>query len=216
MSRVDARRYVRFYYFCRGLCKLIIRLFAPIELRGGRHLPLSGSAIIACNHVSYIDPPAVGSATRRRLRYLAKAELFKYRWSNWLLRRVGAIPVKRGEVDLESIRAAIECLKQGEALLLFPEGTRSADGKLGSPNAGVAMLAKRSDAMVIPACVIGTRKMYPPGARFFRRSRIVVVFGEPIRYGDLEKGQTDSEVREQFGIEVMRRISDLLAVHQPG
>ena len=208
--QVNAAKWGWFYRSCREILRAFLRLFGSLETRGLENFPVTGSAIIACNHVSYLDPPTVACAVKRRMRYMAKIELFKYQMTTWFLLRWGVFPVKRGEVDLDSIRLAIDILKRGEALVLFPEGTRSRDGSLGSAGAGIGMLAKRSGAMVVPTALIGTEKVLAPDAKHFSRAKRIVVFGKPLSYKDFAKDLPDHEARIMFGEAIMEEIRQLL------
>ncbi len=159
--------------------------------------PKEGALIVAPLHVSHLDPPAVGSALRRPLCYMAKEELFKGPFGR-VLRGVRAYPVRRGEGDTGAIRLFLELLAQGEAVLLFPEGTRG-DGRTIQPlTHGVAMLAKKSGAKVLPIGVVGSHRTWPRGVSRPKRHRIEVVFGEPFTYAEVAGEGTEREKRERF------------------
>lgn len=187
-------------------------------LRGGlssvgeENIPLEGALIVAPNHVSYIDPPAVACGTKRRqLRFMAKEELFKGPFGA-LIRSLGAFPVKRGEGDTESIRKSLAILEKGEALLVFPEGTRG-DAKTMLPiNRGVAMLAKRTGAQVLPVGIIGTHVVMPKGGGGSKHP-MMIAYGKPFTYAEIAEGKTDKQARELFSAELERRIMELCAAH---
>lgn len=123
---------------------------------GREHIPRHGGAIIASNHRSFLDPFIIGTMARRPMYYIAKEELFCNRVLSWLLAALGAFPVARGRGDAEMIDTATQLLARGELVLIFPEGTRTRPGPLGSPRRGVGRLALGSGAPVIPVAIIGT------------------------------------------------------------
>jgi len=194
------------YRAVRGTVRSVFFGLRTGGLRGihESRVPGKGAVILAANHMSHLDPPAVGCATRRELTFMAKKELFKGLFGK-IIASLGAFPVSRGEGDTESIRHSMELLEQGHALLLFPEGTRG-DGKtLQELNRGVAMLAKRTGAPVVPVGVVGTEIVLPRGAKKMTRHPIKICFGEPFTY-DAMPGATDREKREAFTAELASRI----------
>jgi len=181
----------------RGLLFTIWRL----KVAGLEHIPRQGAAIVACNHVSNVDPPLVGFCAFpvRSLRYLAKAELFRVPLLGWFLREAGAIVVHRRRADVAAVRAALEVLSRGRCLLIFPEGTRSKDGRPGRPKTGVGFLAGKSGAPVVPARVVNTD-------RFLSLRRLEVRFGEPLRFSG---NPADRSQCQAFAHLVMERIFSL-------
>jgi glycerol-3-phosphate dehydrogenase (NAD(P)+) len=127
--------------------------------RGGReHGRVRGGLIVASNHRSFLDPFAIGGALpwRRPLNYVAKVELFERRWQGWLLSRLGAFPIRRGESDEDSVETARMVVERGGTVCIFPEGTRIRSGALATPKRGVGRLALQTGAPVIPTAVLGT------------------------------------------------------------
>lgn len=172
---------------------------------GQENIPLTGPLIVAPNHVSYLDPPAVACGTnRRQLRFMAKEELFKG-FMGKLITSLGAFPVKRGEGDTESIRRAIAVLEAGEALLIFPEGTRSDGVTMGPINRGVAMLAKRTGAPVLPVGIIGTH-IVKPRSGAGQKHPMLIAYGSPFTYAETATGANEKENRDRFASELERRI----------
>src|SRR5919202_2485167 len=125
---------------------------------GREHVPKKGGVILAANHRSFLDPFVVGICVRRPLYFVAKRELFERRWQGWLLNCLGAFPVRRGESDEQSADTALELLERGEAVVIFPEGTRIRSGSLGRPRRGVGRLALETGAPVVPVAVAGTER----------------------------------------------------------
>jgi 1-acyl-sn-glycerol-3-phosphate acyltransferase len=127
--------------------------------RNGReHGRLRGGVIVAANHRSFLDPFAIGGTLpwRRPMNYVAKVELFERRWQAWILSRLGAFPIRRGESDEDSMETARLIVERGGTVCIFPEGTRIRSGALGTPRRGVGRLALQTGAPVIPAAVLGT------------------------------------------------------------
>jgi 1-acyl-sn-glycerol-3-phosphate acyltransferase len=147
---------------------------------GREHVPLRGGALIAANHVSYMDPPAIGAALPRRTYYFAKKELFQVPIFDWLIRTTYAFPVDREGDDKVAFRHAVNLLKEGELLTVFPEGGRSPDGTLQPGGRGAALIAARAGAPIIPCAVGGTNLLLPPHAKCLHRALIQVSFGPPI------------------------------------
>lgn len=186
------------YFFILTLAKLAFLALGGYRARGRERVPRRGPVLVCPNHCSHLDPPLVAVSMPRRLRFMAKEELFEVPGFGWLIRSLGAFPVRRGAGDAEAARLALEILKGGHALLLFPEGTRGDGRTLGPVNRGLAMLAKRSGAAILPALVVGTSRMLPKGAKRIRRGRTEVWFGEPFTYAEVASGRNEKENRELF------------------
>lgn len=196
------------YFIVLHLAKLAYTILGPFRAEQKHFVPQSGPVIIAPTHLSHLDPPLVACATPRQLRFMAKEELFRG-FLGSLIRSLGAFPVKRGEGDTESIRLAMSALEANETVLMFPEGTRGDGVHLGPLNKGVAMIAKRTGATVVPAAIVGTHKALPKGSSKLKRARLTVRFGEPMRYEDTANGATEKENRELFLAELGRRLMKL-------
>ena len=162
----------------RGLVRSL--LFRAFRLRasGQERLRAEGAVIYAPVHRSHLDGPLVGSLTHRRVRYLGKEELFHPRPLGWFMRSVGTFPVRRGEADLDAMRAALGLLEDGEAMLVFPEGSRQPSDHIGEIYDGTAWLAAKSGAPVLPIGIAGTRESMPSGAKFPKRTQVAIVVGE--------------------------------------
>ena len=170
------------YAVSKFILWLFFRLGFGLEVTGAHHVPRTGSFVLASNHVSYLDPPLLGAACPRRLRFMARASLF----SHWLLgafmRSVGVMPLQRGQNDLPGLRLAIQMLRNGEAVAIFPEGGRQFSGRLGTAKGGVGLLAVMAKVPIIPVVVRGTFEALPPGSRRVKRAKIRVAFGPQIPY----------------------------------
>jgi 1-acyl-sn-glycerol-3-phosphate acyltransferase len=175
-----ARVKVSFYYFV-GIVSFPARLLYRLRARGREHVPTSGGFVLASNHLSALDPWALGYPLwpRWRLRWMAKVELFDSRIVGTLLDWGGAFPVRRGEGDQEAIQRAIEVLREGAVLVMFPEGTRRRSGRP-RPRArsGAARIALAAGVPIVPAALAGTDEL-----RRLRRWR--VAYGPPVPTDDL-------------------------------
>ncbi len=168
---------------------------------GTEHVPKSGPVIVACNHVSYFDPPALGTASPRRIQYMAKQELFRVPVLGPLIRAVGAYPVDREGSAASAIKRSVEVLRRGGAIGIFPEGGRNLSGNA-EARGGVALLASLGKAPVVPARVVGTG-----AAKRFEQFR--VYFGTPLSLPQDRKASR--EEMANFTDEVMRAIRSLPA-----
>jgi len=154
---------------------------------------IEGAVIVSPVHRSNLDAALCGAMMKKRLRALAKESLFDHRLFGWLCAALGAFPVKRGAADRESLRVAQRILERGEALLVFPEGTRQSGDRVAEIFAGPAFLAGRTGAPIVPIGIAGTEAALPAGARFPRRSTIRMVVGDPLvaPEGRLSRDQRD-------------------------
>ena len=180
------------------------------EVKGRDRIPASGGVIVASNHVSFWDPPLVGAAIPRETFFLAKEELFSTPVLGWMIRSVNAIPIRRGVADLSGIARAIEVLKRGKALLMFPEGSRVRDGELHPPRPGVGMMAVHADVPIVPCFISGSHQ---PRRWMIRRTRVRIWFGPAQHWKDLAGPETDltpgRKLYQKVGEGVMREIAIL-------
>jgi len=189
---------VSLYPFARSVVAGLLRPTFRIKVEGLEHFPKEGGVLLCTNHISNLDPPVVGVTAPRKVLFMAKAELFNVPVLKQLLTNFGTFPVKRGGGDREAIRAGLKVLKEGHVLGLFPEGTRSKDGKLGKGQAGAGFFALRSTAAVVPCAIIGPYKT-------FRTLR--VVYGKPINMEEYREKKINAE--EMTSI-IMEEINKLL------
>ena len=198
---------MRFHYRAGvAMINFLVWILRGMEKQGREHIPAQGAVLIASNHVAYFDPPLIGSSSPREFYYMAKKELFENSLLGWLIDKYNAIPISRGGFDREGIRKATEVLKQGNALLVFPEGTRSKDGDLIEPKLGVAKLALETGAPIVPACID-----YPGGwiKAFFQRRKIKVRFGSPIKAEEFSQIPKNKEGYSKLTSQIMQRIKEL-------
>jgi 1-acyl-sn-glycerol-3-phosphate acyltransferase len=171
----------RWCLFSRWWCWLFCRVFFRMRFVGLENLPASGPFILAVNHQSFFDPLFAGIMFRGQLCFMARDSLFKGIISGPILRSVKAIPVRRGQADLGSIKAIIAHLKQGDAVCLFPEATRTTDGKIAPFKGGFSLLCRRGNAPVVPVLIDGAFECWPRHRKLFiPGSKITVTYGQPI------------------------------------
>lgn len=200
----------------RRLVSLFLRLRFGFRVEGREHEPPAGPLIIVSNHVSELDPLVVGCALRRPVRFMAKVELFRPPLLRWWITACGAFPVRRGAPDRQALRTARALLEQGEALVMFPEGTRGASlHDLRPPEPGAALLALHTRATILPVAIIGTDTILPRGAHRLSRGTIRVRVGPPIRVDGVDGGpihsRADRDRIDTLGRRYMGVIGRLLA-----
>jgi 1-acyl-sn-glycerol-3-phosphate acyltransferase len=203
------------YEISKWIVRLALRALCGFRVDGGDREPPSGPLVIVSNHVSDLDPLVVGVALRRRVHFMAKVELFRPPLLRWWIRACGAFPVRRGEVDRQAFRTARTILEHGEALVMFPEGTRASSlDDLRPPEPGAALLAVRTGAAILPVAVIGTDRVLPRGARRPARGTIRVRIGDAIHINGaasrIAAGRVERERVESVGRRFMGEIGRML------
>jgi 1-acyl-sn-glycerol-3-phosphate acyltransferase/cytidylate kinase len=191
------------YYVVVAIVRVAMHIWFNLKIEGRENIPEGRAFVYASNHRSNADPVLVTLAGKGRFSFMAKSELFRNKFFAWLIRSLGAFPVERGKGDTAAIEKAIDNLKTGVNLLIFPEGTRSRDGRVGKGKNGVALIAARSHADVVPVGINFDGKLH-------FRSKIVIRIGKPIPAGTLaiEEGIDDRELLRILKKNVMPPIMD--------
>ena len=187
-----------FYITLHFILKPFIKLLFPFSVTGVEHLPADKPVVLCVNHTNAVDPVVLAFALPRtyRLRIMAKKQLFSIPGLNWLIRKLGAFPVDRGNNDLGAVKISIGALREGYSLMIFPEGTRVKEGETVEPKSGAAMIAIRSGVEMIPVYISANK-------RLFRKTRIII--GAP--YAPVYTGRKGTAEEYQQNIdEVMRRV----------
>ena len=178
-------------------------------------VPRQGGVIIASNHASFLDPPLVGSALSRDINYLARESLFRFPGVGALLRSWNAVPVDRDGGGARGLKIILERLLAGQGIILFPEGTRTRDGKLQPARSGIGLTVIKSTAPVVPVRVFGTFEAFGRNQKFPRPYRVQVKYGQPMSFEKL-RGEAKTcgktrlkEIYQEVADEIMAAIAKL-------
>ncbi|MBV8559618.1 MAG: 1-acyl-sn-glycerol-3-phosphate acyltransferase [Acidimicrobiia bacterium] len=194
------------YWVLKAILTPVLRLLFKVTADGPEHVPSDGPAILASNHLSFSDSIFLPLVLRRRITFVAKAEYFDDPKTAWFFRAVGQIPIRRGggSASQRALDSAMDVLRDGGLFGIYPEGTRSPDGRLYKGHTGVARLALKSGAPVIAVAMIGTREAQPIGQvkpNFF--SPIGVRFSKPMRFDRYAERADDPRALRQITDEIM-------------
>ena len=176
-----------------------------LHIRGARNVPAKGAFILASNHQSFLDPVLCGVGLNRQLNYMARDTLFKNWFFRQLIGSLNAIPLKRNEADITAMRIVIERLKAGCGVLLFPEATRTSDGRISEFKPGLGLLCRRGKAAVVPVLIEGAFECWPRNKKMFSfGSEIVVRYGKCISSEDA--GKMSDEQLADYLTETLRHM----------
>lgn len=196
--------------------RAFFRLYLGWRVYNPERVPLDGPVILASNHASFLDPPLVGAGIRRGINYLARESLFRFPLLGWILRQWQVVPVDREGGGAKGLKAILDRLLAGGAIILFPEGTRSRDGQLQPARSGIGLTVIKSDAPVVPVRVFGTFEAYHRHMRFPRPGRKVIVkYGRPMTFARLRAEARNcskprlKEIYQQVADEIMAAIAAL-------
>lgn len=201
-----------------GVCHYIIRvafdMFFRGEVAGTNHFPKTGPFLIAANHASHLDPPMIGTHVPRQMCFFARRTLWHGGIASWWLDTVGTIPVDRdGGQDISALKRVLRALGEGKVTILFPEGTRSPDGRLQAPKPGMGFIACKTQVPVVPARIFGSFEAFGKGAKFPRLGTpLTVVFGRPIppaTYDDPGAG------KERYQLASQRIMTEIAKLQPP-
>ena len=170
-----------------GWCsfRLLYKFYFRWHVFNAERVPLKGGVILASNHASFLDPPLIGSGVRRGINYLARENLFRFPVMGWVLRQWQVVPVDRDGGGGAGLKAILDRLLDGGAIILFPEGTRTRDGKLQPVRSGIGLAVVKSTAPVVPVRVFGTFEAYGRHLRIPRPYRVAVKYGQPMNFAQL-------------------------------
>ncbi|WP_099158374.1 lysophospholipid acyltransferase family protein [Virgibacillus ndiopensis] len=190
------------YKFAKTVVAIIFFPLYRIKIVGKENVPKEGPVIICSNHISNLDPPVVGITSPRDIYFMAKGELFDKPFLGKLLIGIHAFPVKRGMRDRNALRKGLAILDDGRTLGLFPEGTRSKDGKLGKALAGAGFFALRSKASIVPCAIVGPYKPF---------KKLTVIYGEPM---DMDYYRANKSSAQEAADAIMSEIEKLIENYQ--
>ena len=198
------------YGICHYIITFVYDAFFRGQIVGVENLPKEGPFIVASNHASHLDPPAVGCHIPRQLAFFARKTLWKRGFATWWLNGVGAIPVDRdGTSDIGAMKNVLRALQAGKVITLFPEGTRSPDGTLQPPKTGVGMIACRSRVPVVPARIFNSHIAFGRGGKLRLGTPMNIVYGKPLppeAYDDPKAGKERYQLASE---KIMAAISQL-------
>lgn len=181
-----------------GLIHTFSLIVFRVTVKGQKeNVPKEGAYIMCANHTSNWDAPILVSSTKRMLYVMAKQELFKNNFIKWFAKCMGVFPVKRGGMDIESLKFSLKILKQGDILMIFPEGTRHGMAKNGKAQNGAAFMALRAGVPVIPVGIQGKMKPF---------HQVKLNYGKPLDFSEYKSNKPEKEVLEKVSKEIMDKI----------
>ena len=197
-----------FCYVSRVIVRILLFLLTRCQVKGRENIPRQGPLLIVSNHLSLADPPLLYLTVDRKMMFMAKNQLFRLRLIGYLVRSFGGFPVHRGQLDRQALRQAYQVLANGLALVVFPEGMRSRRGQLQPAFFGVALIASRSGAPILPVGISGTEKLERL-SWLWRRPQITVNIGHPFHLPPSRSKLTRGELAE-LTHSIMHHIAELL------
>ncbi len=203
-----------FYYVARVIVRVLLKLLTHCQVKGRENIPSQGPLLIVANHLSLADPPLLGVSFNRKVIFMAKKELFRFRLIGYFIGSLGAFSVHRGQLDRKAMRQVYQVLADGLALIMFPEGTRSLNARLRPAFSGPALIAMRSGAPILPVGIIGTEKIR--GVTWLlRRPQIMVNIGHPFYLPPVSSRLTKAKLAELTN-SIMGHIAELLPLEYRG
>ena len=190
--------------FVRYVTMGVYKLFYNFHIEGAENIPQDRALVMASNHRSYAGPVILTMPMKKPVTYMAKEELFKNKLFGWFITKLGAFPVKRGTGDMQVIDDAVAILNSGRHLVIFPEGTRSKDGKVGKGKTGVAMIAAKSGADVLPCGIIFE------GEKLHFRSKLTLRFGKVIPASEIAVEDASPKALKEVKKRIMSEITELV------
>jgi 1-acyl-sn-glycerol-3-phosphate acyltransferase len=189
------------YDWVRMVFRLLAVALFRIRCQGREHVPAHGGTLVLSNHQSHLDPPLIGMACDRRLNFLARDTLFRFAPLAWFISSLNAIPIDREGMGLSGLKETLKRLRQGDAVVIFPEGTRCQDGEVAALKSGFSALARRAKVPLVPVGIEGAYAAWPRWRRFPRLAPVAIVFGPP-----LEPSAAASYNDRELVAEIERRI----------
>ena len=200
-----------FYSLTRTIVYWFFTTFYDFSTSGTGNIPLKKSTIVAANHISFYDPPAIGANVQRQFNYFARNTLFKGLLGK-IIRCLDTIPVARDSADIKSLKAIFKTLNNNGAIVIFPEGTRSPDGKIAHPKPGAGMIACKSKAIIIPTRIFGTFEVFGRQKKLpTLGGPIHITFGQPITIDTIDPGKDHPERYLEVSKRIIAEIAKLEA-----
>jgi 1-acyl-sn-glycerol-3-phosphate acyltransferase len=196
------------YRVCRNLSRALAEAALDYRVVNEDRLIETEGVLLCCNHVSYLDPPLAGVAYKGPVHYLARKSLLSNPVSRWLFPRLYVVPIDQDNAGFAGLKTIIRVLKEGNRVLIFPEGSRSPDGKLQPAEPGTGLVVAKARVPVIPMRLFGAHEALPPGTAKFRMNTVTVVIGEPMRF-DREPPAEGKDAYQQISDRIMAAIAAL-------
>lgn len=201
-----------FYRSARLVGVPLLRLLFSLKVQNASLVPSRGALLIAANHCSFMDPVVLQAACPRRIIFMMTERYYNPLWGRWFFKQMQAIPLREGTVyNVGPLRKGVKALQEGKAIGLFPEGGISRTGALQEGQPGILLLAQRTDAPIVPACIFGTYRALPRHAKFPRPAKISVVFAAPRTFFELAEGIGGKEGLRRATWALMEEIKKLEA-----
>ena len=200
---------VAFYAAVRAIVAAFCRVFWRVSIEGREHIPAEGPFILSPVHRSNIDSPLAACVTTRRMRFMGKKEMWKIGWIGKVFTALGGFPVNRGTADREALRMCVEVLKNGEPLVLFPEGTRQSGPVVEELFDGAAWVAARANVPIIPVGIGGSEGAMPKGAKYIKPVKVHMVIGPPLRAEVTEGERTPRRVLHELTVRLQAELQRL-------
>jgi len=197
-----------FYQVCRVVIRMLLRLLTRWQVKGIENVPSQGGLLVVANHINLADPVLIAASLSRKPAFMAKEEIFCSRFARLILRNFGAFPVRRGRMDRKGINQANQVLAKGRALVIFPEGRRSHNTQLQPAFFGAALIASRSQALILPVGISGSERIKGAGW-LVCRPRITVNIGHPFSPPPVKSRLTKEGLAELTN-SIMSHIAELL------
>jgi len=193
-----------FYNVAKCIVRSIVRILFKVEINGLENIPNQGACILSLNHTSLLDPPVIAVLVTRRLAFMAKEELFRIPVFGFIIRTLGAFPVKRGVGDISAIKTSLNILSEGKVLAIFPEGRRVGKGQTSYAKPGVALIATKAKVPVIPVGISGGYKLF---------HKLSINIGTPIIFDQYYDKKLKTEELQHISNLIMERIKQLAEVN---
>ena len=186
------------YAATQGLAALFCRILFDVQLRGKSNIPRTGGALIVSNHQSYLDPVILSSQMTRKMSFLASAHLYKFKPFGWYIRALSAYPIQQGKGDLGAMKQMIQLLQDGAIMNVFPEGTRSEDGRLQPIQGGVILAIRRAKVPVVPTIVVGAYEAWNRHMLLPKRGHVRAIYRPPVQLHDKRPEEIKAYLEQTF------------------
>ena len=211
-KRVVTKAHAFWYHVCQFSLYLFIKLYFRTKYINSRNVPKSGPTLLVANHQSFLDPPAIGTGYYRMTNYLARKTLFRFKPFGKLIDSVDAIPLDQDGLGFQGVRETMKRLKNSEAVLIFPEGSRSFDGELAPFTSGYVAIASKTNSVIVPVAISGAFEAFPRTKKYpspFKK-RVVIEYGEPIP-PEVYRSMTEEQANEYS----VKKISEMYERNRP-